>query len=79
VLQAGSGVPETTLLFELISAFATVGLSLDLTPELTDGAKSLLIVNMFVGRVGLLTFMATLIKPDRRPPSGKPEENILLN
>jgi Trk-type K+ transport system membrane component len=38
-----------------------------------------LIVNMFVGRVGLLTFMATLIKPDRRPPSGKPEENILLN
>jgi Trk-type K+ transport system membrane component len=62
----------------LISAFATVGLSLDLTPTLTAGAKSLLIVNMFVGRIGLLTVMATLIKQDRRPASGKPQEEILL-
>jgi Trk-type K+ transport system membrane component len=66
------------LLFELISAFATVGLSLDLTPSLSSGAKTLLIVNMFVGRIGLLTVMATLIKQDTRPTSGKPEENILL-
>jgi Trk-type K+ transport system membrane component len=78
ILQSGSGVSETTLLFELISAFATVGLSLDLTPTLTAGAKSLLIVNMFVGRIGLLTVMATLIKQDRRPASGKPQEEILL-
>lgn len=77
-LQTGSGVSETKLLFELISAFATVGLSIDLTPTLTDGAKTLLIVNMFVGRVGLLTVMATLIRPDTRPTSGKPQEDILL-
>jgi trk system potassium uptake protein len=79
ILQAGSGVSETTLLFELISAFATVGLSLDLTPELTEGAKALLIVNMFVGRIGLLTVVATFIRRDPRPASGKPTENILLN
>jgi Trk-type K+ transport system membrane component len=78
LLEAGSGVSETHLLFELISAFATVGLSLDLTPSLSDGAKTLLIVNMFVGRIGLLTVMATLIKQDSRPASGKPEEKILL-
>lgn len=78
VLQAGSGVSETALLFELISAFATVGLSLDLTPSLTEGGKMLLIVNMFVGRVGLLTLLATLIRPDPRPASGKPPEQILL-
>jgi trk system potassium uptake protein TrkH len=78
LLEAGSEVSETHLLFELISAFATVGLSLDLTPTLTDGAKTLLIVNMFVGRIGLLTVMATLIKQDSRPPSGKPAEDILL-
>jgi trk system potassium uptake protein TrkH len=78
LLQAGRGIPETTLLFELISAFATVGLSLDLTPELTDGAKTLLIVNMFVGRIGLLTVVATFIRPNRKPASGKPQENILL-
>ncbi|MEX1048490.1 MAG: potassium transporter TrkG [Akkermansiaceae bacterium] len=79
VLQAGSGVSETTLFFELISAFATVGLSLDLTPSLTEGGKALLIVNMFVGRIGLLTVMATFIRRDPRPASGKPTENILLN
>lgn len=79
ILQAGSGISETTLLFELISAFATVGLSLDLTPALTEGGKALLIVNMFVGRIGLLTVVATFIRRDTRPVSGKPTENILLN
>jgi trk system potassium uptake protein TrkH len=78
-LQAGSGVSDSHLLFELVSAFATVGLSIDLTPSLRDSAKMLLIVNMFVGRVGLLTVLATLIPPDRRPVSGKPSEDILLS
>jgi trk system potassium uptake protein TrkH len=78
IFQANTGVNETTLLFELVSAFATVGLSLDLTPHLTEGAKAVLIVNMFVGRIGLLTVMATLIKPDSRPVSGKPTEEVLL-
>ena len=77
-LETGRGIPESSLLFELISAFATVGLSLDLTATLTDATKWQLIVNMFVGRVGLLTVMATLIPPDRRPASGKPSEDILL-
>lgn len=77
-LQAGSGFSESSLLFELVSAFATVGLSLDLTPALADSSKVLLIVNMFVGRIGLLTVMATLVPQDRRPASGKPQEDILL-
>ena len=77
-LESGSGVRESALLFELISAFATVGLSLDLTPTLSSGAKILLIVNMFVGRIGLLTVIATLVPPDPHPTSGKPQENILL-
>ena len=79
ILEAGSGISGTTLLFELISAFATVGLSLDLTQHLSEGGKTLLIVNMFVGRIGLLTVLATLIPMDKRPASGKPTEDILLN
>jgi Trk-type K+ transport system membrane component len=77
-MQTGSGISETRLLFELISSFATVGLSLDLTPSLNDGGRILVIVNMFVGRIGLLTFLATLIPQDSRPASGKPAEDILL-
>jgi Trk-type K+ transport system membrane component len=77
-IQTGSGIPGMHLLFELISAFGTVGLSIDLTPSLDAGSKILLIINMFVGRIGLLTVMATLVPPDHRPASGKPNEDILL-
>jgi len=77
-LESGQGHSESKLFFELISAFATVGLSLDLTASLTPGSQILLIVNMFVGRIGLLTVMATLIAPDTHPGSGKPQEKILL-
>lgn len=43
------------LLFEAVSAFATVGLSIASTPTLGLGAKLVLIVTMFVGRIGPLT------------------------
>lgn len=45
------------LLFETISAFATVGLSKDLTPYFKDITKCILIVLMFIGRVGPLTII----------------------
>jgi|688.fasta_scaffold20431_11 Trk-type K+ transport system membrane component len=77
--ETDSGISDSRLLFELISAFATVGLSIDLTSLLSDGGKTLLIVNMFVGRIGLLTVMVTMIPRDTRPFSGKPQEDILLN
>ena len=43
-------------LFEVVSAAGTVGLSCDLTPTLLDSSKYILIANMFLGRVGLVTF-----------------------
>lgn len=77
-LESGGGIPGERLLFELVSAFATVGLSIDVTSALGDAGRSLLIVNMFVGRIGLITFISTLVPPDTRPASGRPKENILL-
>ena len=77
-IEAGSGISETRLFFELTSAFATVGLSLDVTSELSDGGKALIILNMFVGRIGLLTVLTALLPRDKRPASGKPAEDILL-
>lgn len=46
----------TELFFEEVSAFSTVGLSLGVTPNLTLGGKIIIIVSMFVGRIGTLTF-----------------------
>lgn len=43
------------LIYEVVSAFATVGLSCSLTPTLTVASRAVLIVLMFVGRVGPLT------------------------
>lgn len=43
------------LVFEQVSAFATVGLSTGITPELSEWGKTILIISMFVGRIGTLT------------------------
>ncbi|MBT2656201.1 Trk family potassium uptake protein [Bacillus sp. ISL-18] len=63
------------ILFEVTSAFATVGLSMGLTPELSDIGKILIMLTMFAGRVGPLTiaFAVTMRRnPDPfRYPKGK--------
>lgn len=47
-------------MFEAVSAFNTVGLSMGVTPQLTEFGRLLTIVLMFVGRVGPLTFAAAI-------------------
>ncbi|MEH7333456.1 TrkH family potassium uptake protein [Neobacillus drentensis] len=63
------------ILFESTSAFATVGLSMGLTPELSAVGKGVIIFAMFAGRVGPLTiaFAVTMRRnPDAfRYPKGK--------
>jgi trk system potassium uptake protein len=49
------GIDTIDLLFEEVSAFGTVGLSTGITPTLNPLSKYILIVTMFVGRVGTLT------------------------
>ncbi len=67
------------LLFEVVSAYGTVGLSRDLTPLLHNSSKLLLILTMFVGRVGSLTIALFLSKNLIKTKKYKyPEENILI-
>lgn len=67
------------ILFESVSAFATVGLSTGITAALSILGKLVLIVTMYVGRVGVLLLMAALLG-DPTPPSTVryPEENLLV-
>ncbi len=55
VLERGRGntLPSLSAIFEVVSAFATVGLSLGVTASLGEASKLILIFTMFVGRVGL--------------------------
>ena len=50
------------ILFEVASSLGTVGLSTGITGELTDVGKAMIIVLMFVGRVGVLTFGFALLE-----------------
>jgi trk system potassium uptake protein TrkH len=54
--------PFRALLFEVASALGTVGLSLGITPELSDAGKIVLVLMMFWGRVGIVTFLYSLLK-----------------
>lgn len=65
------------ILFEVVSALATVGLSTGITPDLTDYGKFVLIVVMLIGRVGVLTFlMAITMRNTKKPQIGYPSERI---
>ena len=56
-LYSLSPVSLQAALFEVASALGTVGLSLGITPQLPPAGKGLLILMMFLGRVGILTFV----------------------
>ncbi len=49
------------LLFEVISAFGTVGLSTGITPDLSIGGKLVIILIMFIGRLGAMTLISMWI------------------
>ncbi|MDR5694774.1 MAG: TrkH family potassium uptake protein [Armatimonadota bacterium] len=65
-------------LFEVTSAFGTVGLTTGITPRLTAAGKVLLIVTMFLGRVGLLTFTLAFMRRQAPMRYRYPEERVLV-
>ena len=66
--------------FEIVSAIATVGLSIGGSPNLTTMGKIVVMIAMFIGRVGSLTiFVALLSKGAReKPPVRYPEGKIIV-
>lgn len=72
-------LPPFDLLFEAVSALGTVGLSRDLTPKLSAPAKTALIAAMFIGRVGVLTFVTSFMRRPTPPAFRYPETSIVIN
>lgn len=68
----------TDLLFEVVSAFGTVGLSMGITAELSLLSKLTIVVTMFIGRIGPLTLLIALSKRQSRAVFKYPEENIMI-
>ncbi|QRR00826.1 TrkH family potassium uptake protein [Dyadobacter sandarakinus] len=73
--------PEKTLLslaFESFSAFTTTGLSLGITPRLSDAGKLVVILTMFIGRVGSMTLLIALVKKAKPENYHLPAEQVNL-
>ena len=68
--------PFRSLLFETASALGTVGLSLGITSGLSDAGKLVLVLLMFWGRVGIITFLYGLVKREARGKISYPDAEI---
>lgn len=64
--------------FEVFSAFGTVGLSMGITPFLSSAGKIIIMVVMFIGRVGPLTLLLALAMGQKEPRINPPKEGISI-
>jgi Trk-type K+ transport system membrane component len=67
------------VVFECFSAYSTVGLSLNFTPTLSDPSKYILIITMFIGRIGMLNLIIGLLREVHSKFYDYPKDNILIN
>lgn len=73
-------LPLKAIVFECVSAFATVGSSLGITSQLQDASKVLLVVLMFIGRVGVVTLAQGLLRQYKNQNYYKlPQDNITIS
>ncbi len=85
LIVGGKGLPPlesrhlfVEYLFEVVSAFGTVGLSMGITPKLNDLQKCAIILIMFAGRVGPLTLAYSLSRSGRKRSLAYAEEGVMV-
>lgn len=66
------------ILYEVVSAFGTVGLTLGVTPNLSTPGKLLIAFCMFSGRVGVLTILLALANRTRKNVTRYPEDKVIV-
>ncbi|MBR8832296.1 MAG: Ktr system potassium uptake protein B [Chroococcopsis gigantea SAG 12.99] len=66
------------LFFEVVSAFGTVGLSMGVTANLSVISKLMIILTMYIGRVGVILLIAAIIGDPKPSVINYPEENLLV-
>ncbi|OFI47739.1 TrkH family potassium uptake protein [Floricoccus penangensis] len=67
------------IFFEVIAAISTAGFSMGMTPDLSVFGKILIIILMFVGRIGLFTIIYSINHSDKKESYFKyPEEQVII-
>lgn len=77
-ISALQPLPLTDILFETFSAIATVGMSTGLTRDLNDISRVLIILLMYCGRIGSLSFALAFTRTKQPAPVQQPVENISI-
>jgi len=67
-----------SVLFEICSAFGTCGLSTGITSELSTPSKLTLIILMFIGRIGMLLFLTSIMSGKPQAEIRYPEERLII-
>lgn len=78
LLTISEKVKFIDLLFETVSAYATVGLSKGITPGLSAAGKLLITLTMYAGRVGPLTVGFAIVSRGTKTSIRRPEANIAI-
>jgi len=78
LLLGGTDLPTDQVIFEVISAFGTVGLSTGITADLPPSGQLMLTLLMYVGRVGTITLAASLAMGHVRAAYRYPEEHPIV-
>jgi len=71
-------ITSLPILFEVVSAFATVGLSMGITASLSPISQLIIIAVMYIGRVGIILLIAALLGDPKPSIIQYPEENLLV-
>ncbi len=78
VLLIVEDAPFLVLFFEACSAFGTTGLSLGITDQLSDIGKWTLSVLMFIGRIGVISFVLLLKANQPKRNYNYPKESVII-
>ena len=78
VIDGIEGIGLQPVLFEAISAFGTVGLSTGITPHLRPESLTILMMLMYLGRVGTISVATALAVRSRRRHYRLPEEQPVV-
>ncbi len=76
LLQSDLGFDK--IFFEIVSAFATVGLSTGITADFSTLSRIVIIATMYIGRVGVLILMLAIVGDPKPTSVDYPEENLLV-
>lgn len=71
-------LPITAIVFEITSAFGTCGMSLGITDDLSSFGKVLIMILMFIGRVGLISFLFTIGGRATKTKYQFPKERVII-